>query len=148
MTNIDAIKYCQPNVSKQAARDALLFQTDSAKIQVIAEELDYDNVVKYGLAFEQGETKVEQMRAQTGGVRKEQERVARLKGKVKQLKLQIGGKKKGCMTCTRGLHESRCPWLEMNCFACRLDGHMKGSGACKKPKASTKGKKKKEKANA
>ena len=131
--------------AKQAARDALLFQTDSAKLQkkVIAEELDYDNVVKYGLAFEQGEKKVEQMRAQTGGVRQEQERVARLEGKVRQLELHKGGKKKGCRTCTRGLHEGRCPGLDMNCFACRLDGHMKGSSACKKPKAPNKGKKKK-----
>ena len=59
--------------NKQATRDATLFQTDSAKLQkkVIAEELNYDNVVKYGLAFEQGEKKVEQMRAQSGGVRQE-----------------------------------------------------------------------------
>ena len=135
--------------AKQAARDALLFQTDSAKLQkkVIAEELDYDNVVKYGLAFEQGEKKVEQMRSQAGGVRQEQERVARLEGKVKQLELQKRGKK-GCRTCTRGLHEGKCPGLDMNCFACRLDGHMKGSSACKKekPKAPNKDKKKKEKA--
>ena len=36
----------------------------------------------------------------------------------------------------------------MKCFACSLDGHMKGSRACKKekPKAATKGKKDKEKA--
>jgi hypothetical protein len=65
--------------AKQAARDALLFQTDSAKLQkVIAEELDYNNLVKYGLAFEQGEKKVEQMRAQASGVRQEQDRVATL----------------------------------------------------------------------
>ena len=71
--------------------------------------------------------------------------MARLEGKVKQLELQKGGKKTGCRTCTRGLHEGRCPGLDMNCFACRLDGHMKGSKACKKPKADTKVKKKKEK---
>ena len=84
--------------AKQAARDAILFQTDSAKLQkkVIAEELDYDNVVKYGLAFEQVEKKVEQMRAQVSWVRQEQERVARLEGKVKQLELQKGDKKTGC----------------------------------------------------
>ena len=73
--------------AKQAARDALLFQTDNSKLQkkVIAEELDYDHVVKYGLAFEQGEKKVEQMRAQTKGVREEQERVSRLETKVRQV---------------------------------------------------------------
>ena len=42
------------SLAEQTARDVLLFQTDSA------EELDNDNVLKYGLAFEQWE-KVEQM---------------------------------------------------------------------------------------
>ena len=69
--------------------------------------------MKYGLAFEQGEKKVEQMRSQTGGVRQEQERVARLEGKVKQLELLKRGKKKGCKTCTRGRHEGRCPGLDI-----------------------------------
>ena len=99
---------------------------------MIAEELDYKNVMKYGLAFEQGEKKVEQMRSKAGRVRQEQERVARLEGKVKQLELQKGGKKKGCRACTRGQLKGRCPGLDMKGFACRLDGHMKGSSACKK----------------
>ena len=92
--------------AKQPARDAILFQTDSAELQkkVIAEELDYHNVVKYGLAFKQGEKKVEQMRTQAGGVRQEQEQVARLNGKVKQLELQKEVRKNGCRTCTRGRH--------------------------------------------
>ena len=48
------------------SRDALLFQTDDSKLQkkIIAEDLDYDSVVKYGLAFEQGNKKVITMRAQ------------------------------------------------------------------------------------
>ena len=98
--------------AKQAARDALLFQTDNSKLQkkVIAEELDYDHVVKYGLAFEQGEKKVEQMRAQTKGVREEQERVSRLEGDTK----------KGCKTCTRPRHDGPCPGLKLTCFACKL----------------------------
>ena len=39
--------------------------------------------------------------------------------------------------------------MDMKCFACRLDGHMKGSRACKKekPKAPTKSKKEKEEAD-
>ena len=131
--------------ARQAARDAILFQTDSAKLQkkVIAEEMDYDNVIKYGLAFEQGEKKVEQMRAQAAGVRQEQDRVGRLEDKVRQLEFKKGDSKKTCRTCTRGGHDGRCPGLDMNCFACRLDGHMKGSAACKKPKTPNKLKKKK-----
>ena len=122
--------------AKQAARDALLFQTDNSKLQkkVIAEELDYDHVVKYGLAFEQGEKKVEQMRAQTKGVREEQERVSRLETKVRQLEFKKGDPKKGCKTCTRPKHDGPCPGLKLTCFACKLEGHMKGSKACKKPK--------------
>ena len=50
----------------QAGWDAILFQKVSAKLQkeVIAEELDFDQVVKYGHALEQGVKKVEQMRVQ------------------------------------------------------------------------------------
>ena len=91
--------------ARQAARDAILFQTDSAKLQkkVIAEEMNYDNVIKYGLAFEQGEKKVEQMRAQAAGVRQEQDRVGRLEDKVRQLEVKKGDSKKTCRTCTTGM---------------------------------------------
>ena len=68
------------------------------------------------------------MRSQAGGVRQKLERVAKLEGKVKQLELQKGGKKKGCKKCTRGRHEGRCPGLDMNCIACRLDGQRVDEG--------------------
>ena len=79
--------------AKQAARDALLFQTDNAKLQkkVIAEDLDYDNVVKYGLAFKQGDKKVGSMRAHMSGVRQEKERVAQLEDILRQLESSKGG---------------------------------------------------------
>ena len=99
--------------------------------KIIAEELGYDGVVKYGLAFEQGDQKVE---GQTGGMRQEQERVARLENKVKQLESHKGSKK-NCHTCIRGTHKGKCPGLEMTCFSCHKEGHMKGSRACKGPKA-------------
>ena len=101
-------------------------------------DLDYDNVVKYSLAFEQGEKKVGSMRAQMSGVRQEKERVARLEGKVRQLESSKGGASKSCKTCTRGGHEGRCPGLNMTCFACKQEGHMKGSKACRHPKPATK----------
>ena len=62
-----------------------LFQTESSKLQkkIIAEELDYDNTVKYGLAFEQGEAKVQQMREQkTVAERTETEKIAQLEENV------------------------------------------------------------------
>ena len=71
--------------AKQAARDAILFQTESSKLQkkIIAEELDYDNTVKYGLAFEQGEAKVQQMREQKiVAERTETEKIAQLEEQV------------------------------------------------------------------
>ena len=135
--------------AKQAARDALLFQTDSAKLQkkIIAEDLDYDNVVKYGLAFEQGEKKVDSMRAHTSGVRQEKERVSRLEDKVRQLETNKGGGSKSCRTCTRGGHEGKCPGLGMTCFSCNQEGHMKNSRACKQTKPPVKPPTKKKKGN-
>ena len=49
---------------KKATRDATFFQMDDNKLQrkVIAENLDYDNTVKYGLALEQGAKKVDEIR--------------------------------------------------------------------------------------
>ena len=126
--------------AKQAARDALLFQTDDIKLQrkIIAEDLDYDSVIKYGLAFEQGNKKVHTMRAQKEGVRTEQEKVACLEDKVRQL--EVKRDKKECRTCTRQ-HEGKCPALQYTCFACSEVGHAKGSKACKKPKPAVKPKK-------
>ena len=126
--------------AKQAARDALLFQTDDIKLQrkIIAEDLDYDSVIKYGLAFEQGNKKVHTMRAQKEEVRTEQERVACLEDKVR--KLEVKRDKKECRTCIRQ-HEGKCPALQYTCFACSEVGHAKGSKACKKPKPAVKPKK-------
>ena len=72
------------------------------------------------------------------GVRQEKERVGRLEGKVRQLESSKGGASKSCKTCTRGGHEGRCPGLNMTCFACKQEGHMKGSKACRHPKPATK----------
>ena len=112
--------------AKQAARDALLFQTDDIKLQrkIIAEDLDYDSAIKYGLAFEQGNKKVNTMRAQKEGVRTEQDRVAYLEDKVR--KLEAKRDKKECRTCIRQ-HEGKCPALQYTCFACSEVGHAKGS---------------------
>jgi hypothetical protein len=76
--------------AKEAARDAILFQTDSKKLQrkIVAEDLSYDDSVKFGLALEQGESKVEQMRSQNGngnGSRESVERVAALEEQVRRM---------------------------------------------------------------
>ena len=78
------------------------------------------------------------MRAQKEGVRTEQEKVACLEDKVRQL--EVKRDKKECRTCTRQ-HEGKCPALQYTCFACSEVGHAKGSKACKKPKPAVKPKK-------
>ena len=129
---------------KKAARDAILFQTNNKKLQrkVIAEDLSYDDTVKYGLALEQGEKKVEQLRGQKEQVRKEDERVAALEEQVRALKADqksqrrssggAGGfgnsgghggsrrdqKASSCQSCTRPWHKGSCPGLKVDCFKC------------------------------
>ena len=129
---------------KKAARDAILFQTNNKKLQrkVIAEDLSYDDTVKYGLALEQGEKKVEQLRGQKEQVRKEDERVAALEEQVRALKADqksqrrssggAGGfgnsgghggsrrdqKASSCHSCTRPWHKGSCPGLKVDCFKC------------------------------
>ena len=76
-------------------------------------------------------SKGDSMRAHTGGVRQEKERVARLEDKVRQLEFHKGGINKACRTCTCGGHEGKCPGLNMTCFSCNQLGHMKISKACK-----------------
>ena len=61
-----------------------------------------------------------------------------MEGKVRQLESSKGGASKSCKTCTRGGHEGRCLGLNMTCFACKQEGHMKGSKACRHPKPATK----------
>ena len=82
--------------AREAARDAILFQTDSKRLQrkIVAEDLSYDDSVKFGLALEQGESKVEQMRSHNGngsGSRESVERVAALEEQVRRM--QSGGKR-------------------------------------------------------
>ena len=47
----------------RAARDAILYQTDDKKLQtrVMAENLSYENTVKYWLSLEQGRKKVKEI---------------------------------------------------------------------------------------
>ena len=135
--------------AKMAARDAILFQTDDQKLQrkVIAEDLNFDDTVKYGLALEQGARKVEEMRGASN--KKENDRVAALEEQVRMLtagtrsftkkndrfdKKTKGGSEVGkCKTCTRPTHEEgRCPGKKIECYACKKTGHFKGSEACSK----------------
>ena len=50
--------------AKNAARDAILFETDNKKLmkKIVAEDIDYDETIKVGLSMKQGDKKVEEMR--------------------------------------------------------------------------------------
>ena len=50
--------------AKMAARDAILYQTDDRRLQkkILTEDWSYDDTVKYGLAMEQNQKKVEDIR--------------------------------------------------------------------------------------
>ena len=118
-----------------AASDALLQQCDDKKLQkrIIAENLSFKNIVKMGVAMEQGTKKVDRMNKQG-----KEDSVAQLE-KVRALQAG-GGKvhppgKMSCSTCTRANHPpGKCPGLNMECYTCHKKGHMKNSKACRNKK--------------
>ena len=71
-----------------AARDAILIQTGDKKLQqkILSEDLNYANMVKYGLSLEQGK-KVEEIISSQG--RPEDTRVAQLEEEVRKLGKQL-----------------------------------------------------------
>jgi hypothetical protein len=155
---------------KKAARDAILFQTNNKKLQrkVIAEDLSYEDTIKYGLAFKQDEKKVDQLRSKKEAVRKEDERVAALEEQVRALQVNqkprrrssggaggsegsgsLGGsrrdqKSSSCQTCTRPWHKGSCPGLKVECYKCYKSGHFSGAPICKSVKKTEKTRKVKE----
>ena len=132
--------------AKSAARDAILYQTNSKTLmkKIIAENLNLDDTIKYGLSLEQGARKVEVIRGSSS--RKENERVAALEEKVRALQAKGKPRKKTCQTCTRPTHaEGKCPGKS---GMLQLWGHFKGSPACQNLKRKTKDNSKLEKARA
>ena len=71
---------------EKATRDALLYQTTDTKLQqrILCEDLDLDNTIKYGLAYEQSRRKVESLN-QSRTERKEKDRIAKLEEKIRAL---------------------------------------------------------------
>ena len=127
--------------AKQACRDAVLYQCDDVSLQkkIIAENLNYEDTIKAGVAREQGAKKVERFHKKTAD-----DRVRQLEEEVRSLK---SGSKvdrvKSCRTCTRPNHlPGKCPGLKRECHACKIVGHFKGSKACRKKDGKEAGKKK------
>ena len=135
--------------TEKAARDAILFQTNNKKLmkKIIAEDIDFNETVKVGLAMEQGAKKVDEIRS-TG--RKEVEKVANLNvtngrdtsfadlcDMVRSLKSDQ--KKKGkvkassenCKNCNfKHRAGQSCPAKDKTCNQCEKKGHFANSSEC------------------
>ena len=113
-------------------------QCDSKKLQrkIITENLNFDDIIKHGLRYEQSEKKVSRINKEAGLTDKD--RVSQLETEVRALKAsssrngagnttKVGPSSKvKCQMCTRGKHEDKkCPAAEMDCFACKKLGHIK-----------------------
>jgi len=66
-------------------------------------------------------------------VKKEDERVAPLKEKVRVLQSKnIRKQRSTCKTCTRATHDTgKCPGKKVECYGCGQYSHFKGSAACR-----------------
>ena len=127
--------------AKAAAGDAILQQCDNVKLQkkIIAEDLKFEDIVKYGVALEQGEKKVQRVNDDNKAGRKEvvsavdtADRIQQLTREVKALKAKSKGKKK-CSTCVKGNHEpGKCYAINLECYECHRKGHIKGASICSK----------------
>ena len=126
--------------AKSAARDTILYQTDSKTLmkKIISEDLNFEDTVKYGLSIEQGARKVDEIRGSTS--RKEDERVAALEEQVRALQAKRTPRSKiSCSTCTRPTHaEGQCPGKKVECYSCGRTGHFIGSAACQSKKKKSK----------
>ena len=122
--------------SKTAASDAILQQCDNLKLQkkIISENLSFEDIIKHGVAMEQGEKKVSRVNKE--GVDKTDDRVAQLEEQVRALQTGRGSKEgKKCKTCTYKEHRTgKCPGLKLECHDCKKLGHMRGAEICKEPK--------------
>ena len=116
--------------AKMAASDALLQQCDDKKLQkrIIAENMVFENIVKIGVAMEQGTKKVDRMNKQG-----KEDRVAQLEEKVRELQAgSEGGKVRppgtsSCNTCTRTTHPLvKCPGLTRECYSCLPHEELQG----------------------
>ena len=115
--------------AKKAAGDAILQQCDNKKLQrkIIAEDLEFDDIIKHGLAYKQSEKKLTRINKDAAAGDR-MDRVSQLEEEVRALKAGSSGSgtRNGgsamikCNTRTRGKHgQSKCPAMEMECYACK-----------------------------
>ena len=107
----------------QAAIVAILFLTSNSKIQqkVLAEYIDFDKTIKYGLPLEQSRFKTNNINA-SRGERTDVDRVARLEGQLRTLKAGCSSTTnlgQRCKICTHQTHgPGMCPGKKVDCFEC------------------------------
>ena len=116
-------------------RDAILFQTFSPKLKqkILAENLNLDDTIKFGLAYKQSKKTAESLRT-TAVPADSSDRVAALEEDVRRLMSKQKGPGK-CDTCTFPTHTAgKCPATDKECFSCGKSGHFSGAKICEKKK--------------
>ena len=132
---------------REAARDAILFQTSDAKLRkkILAENLDLERTVEWGKANESSGRKARQVE-ETTNTNSDKTKIRKLEEQLCRLQVK-GAEEVKCNTCTRSHTQGKtCPGLSATCFSCGLQGHFKGAKVCKgtkskgdKPKGDKKG---------
>ena len=125
-------------VSQTSQAVATLLQTGDKKLQWkrLSKNLNYTNTIKYRSSLEQIKKEIAETISSRG--RPENTKVAEHEDEVKSLGKQTDANI--CNTFTRrptgGAHnKGACPGKKVECYSCRLMGHLKGAIACKERSA-------------
>ena len=101
----------------QAARDAILFQTNDQKLRkkILAENMNYEQTVAWGRTHESSSKKARQVESTTSTDQK----VRRLEEQVSKLQVQDKQELVPCKTCPRKSHRvgNKCPGLTQSCYS-------------------------------
>ena len=117
---------------KEAARDAILFQTSDTKLRkkILAENLDLERTIEWGKATESSGRKARQVE-ETTNTNLDKTKIRKLEEQLCRLQVK-GADEVKCDTCTRSHTPGKmCPGLSASCFSCGLKGHFKGAKVCK-----------------
>ena len=130
--------------------ETILLQTRDSKLQqrILVDDLDYTDIIRQGLALEQGRRRVDEINYSRDKPEETQvaefEEIRRLDnqretGWTGESSTTGRGLAPSCNTCTRPNHgRSLCPGRKAQCYRCRHMGHFRGSRACRAQQAEGK----------